>query len=99
MIRDKELSSYRGRGRVDEDFLAFCHGPPAAARLLIPERKMNEPFKGVSGPVCLNEDSGGRQPAGIRRETFEMLALMVVIAASMAVVLDAALFILDLEDA
>jgi hypothetical protein len=41
----------------------------------------------------------GENPAGIRRETFEMLALMVAVAVSMALVLDAALFILDPEDA
>jgi hypothetical protein len=59
---------------------------------------MNGAFKAVSEALWLNGDIGGKETR-TPWEKLEMLALLVMIAVSMALVLDALLFLLDPEEA
>jgi hypothetical protein len=59
---------------------------------------MNGAFKAVSEALWLNGDIGGKETR-TSWEKLEMLALLVMIAVSMALVLDALLFLLDPEEA
>jgi hypothetical protein len=59
---------------------------------------MNDPFNTLSEGLWLSADIGGMRPAS-SMENSEMLALLVMIAVSLALVLDALLFLLNPEEA
>ncbi|TDK36569.1 hypothetical protein E2F50_06445 [Rhizobium deserti] len=82
-----------------KDFPAFCHGLLPAARLHPSERNMNDPFNAVSEGLWLNADIGGMRPRILNGATWDMLALLVIIAVLMALALDALLFLVDPEEA